>query len=131
MPPSQQVLIPNGKRITYPSANQNFPELGLPVNGEKDHGIEIKIITRTIENQIAMVLNCAWLVNLRFTLAEPMVRTTMAVTMVVLCSMPKQTNAPISCVRSTCFSARNRSYWPESPPISTMSSLRFSAVWSV
>ena len=60
------------------------------VKGEKVHGIEVKIMNNAMLNQMAIVLNFSLSVSFRFALAEPMVISTMAVNIMVLCSMPKK-----------------------------------------
>jgi hypothetical protein len=62
--------------------------LGLLDSGENDQGTAIKMITKTMENQISIVLNFSLSVGFRFANAEPIVNTTMAVIINVMCTNP-------------------------------------------
>ena len=63
------------------------------MNDENAQGIEVKIIRSAIVNQIAIVLNFALSVCLRFASAEPIVIITIAIIIIRLCSIPKKRTA--------------------------------------
>jgi len=69
--------------------NQNPRNQGLPAIGEKGQGIFIRMMTRLRLNQTAMVRNFSGAVGFRLARAEPMVATTIAANIMVLCSIPK------------------------------------------
>jgi len=58
--------------------------------GENGHGILIRMVNSARENQIAMLLNFCLSVAFLFAISAPKVIKTMAVSIMVLCSMPKK-----------------------------------------
>jgi hypothetical protein len=62
--------------------------LGLPDNGENGQGIAIKMMIMEMENQTSIVLNFSLSVDLRFDNADPIVNTTIAVSINIMCIKP-------------------------------------------
>ena len=64
--------------------------MGRLISGENDHGIELKIMSSAMVNHIAIILNFSLLVDFLFALAEPIVISVIAISIMVMCSMPKK-----------------------------------------
>jgi len=73
-----------------PSFYQVVLKKGLAVKGENGHGTLDKITSSAIENHIAIVLNFCLSVGFRLADAEPIDISVIAISIIVLCSMPKK-----------------------------------------
>lgn len=62
---------------------------GLLISGENDQGIDDRMISKAIVNQMANVLNFSLSIFFRLAFDDPMVSTVMAITIMVMCSIPK------------------------------------------
>lgn len=72
-------------------------KLGLLISGEKDHGIELKIISKAIVYQIASILNFCVSVDCFLAFADTVLIMPMPINIMVMCSMPKNLMAR-SCI---------------------------------